>query len=234
MLLRSIQRACNGARCLSMLPVASQDLCQLPQAAEPMIWPQQQLQQQQQLSSCNTASALRCVADLQHSRLIHQQQQQQQLSLAGARPFSSQADQQAADIATTHSSPLPQTDAAETTPEDPYEALKQRLHTEKQEILQGMPGRLIKQPLFWNNLSSKISSRHPAIKYPARHQWRYCAEDYDPMEPVPKQQLPPYAPVRAHSKDYRKIYFQTRPQFHRGRCVVDEQWCWETEGAGWS
>lgn len=71
------------------------------------------------------------------------------------------------------------------------------------------------QPYFHNDGVSKIPSRKPAIKRPARHQWRYCDVNYDPMEPRPKQFLPPYAPPRAHQKDYRAIYFAEKPLHNR-------------------
>jgi hypothetical protein len=71
--------------------------------------------------------------------------------------------------------------------------------------------------IFWNGLSSDIPSRKPAIKRPARHQWHYCNPNYDPMEQVPEQQLPPYAPARAHSKDYRAIFLAGMPKHHRNR-----------------
>jgi hypothetical protein len=74
-------------------------------------------------------------------------------------------------------------------------------------------------PIFWNGLSSKIQSRKPAIKRPARHQWHYCSPDYDPMEPVPEQHLPPYASARAHSKDYGAIFAAGMPKHNRNRWV---------------
>ena len=66
----------------------------------------------------------------------------------------------------------------------------------------------------------QFESRKPAIKKPARHQWFYCAKDYDPMEPPPAQPLPPYAPAKARQKDYFQAYFQVRPKFQRGRSVT--------------
>jgi len=77
----------------------------------------------------------------------------------------------------------------------------------------------LQRPFFWNNLSSKIKSRKPAIKWPARHQWHYCNPDYDPMAPKLEQPLPPYAPERAHHKNYRQLYFDGRPRFRRSRWV---------------
>lgn len=88
-----------------------------------------------------------------------------------------------------------------------------------QSVLEGMPGELLRQPIFTNKLSSNIKSRKPAIKTPARHQWRHTAEDYDPMEPFAAQNLPPYAPLLAHTKDYNQIYKETQPKFNRGRCA---------------
>jgi len=82
--------------------------------------------------------------------------------------------------------------------------------------------RFVNQPAFWNNLSSNIKSRKPAIKHPARHQWRYCAPDYDPMEPFEARPLPPYASWRAQLKDYNKIYHETKPQFRRNRCACSQ------------
>lgn len=94
-----------------------------------------------------------------------------------------------------------------------------------------LPGSLIRQPVFGNNLSSTIKSRKPAIRFPARHQWRNCAEDYDPMESFEARPLPPYAPLRAHTKDYNKIFHETKPQFHRNRCVhACFGYCWCVQG----
>jgi hypothetical protein len=39
--------------------------------------------------------------------------------------------------------------------------------------------------------------------------------------PVPKQPLPPYAPPRAHLKDYRAVFAEGKPKHHRNRCGVD-------------
>jgi hypothetical protein len=89
--------------------------------------------------------------------------------------------------------------------------LQRQPHKHKQQ--QGKQQRSI----FWNGLSSQIQSRKPAIKRPARHQWHYCNPAYDPMEPLPEQHLPPYAPDRAHSKDYRAIFLDNMPKHHRNR-----------------
>lgn len=78
-------------------------------------------------------------------------------------------------------------------------------------------------PFFWNNLSSKIQSRKPAIKRPARHQWHYCSPDYDPMMPKPMQHLPPFAPARAHEKDYRAVMLAGMPKHHRNRYALLQQ-----------
>lgn len=64
-----------------------------------------------------------------------------------------------------------------------------------------------------------VPSRKPAIKKPARHQWHYCAPDYDPMLPKPSNPLPPYAPPRAHLKDYKAAFRAQMPQHHRNRCA---------------
>eukprot|EP00879_Flechtneria_rotunda_P016919 GHRR01017712.1.p1 GENE.GHRR01017712.1~~GHRR01017712.1.p1 ORF type:complete len:169 (+),score=55.36 GHRR01017712.1:258-764(+) len=68
-----------------------------------------------------------------------------------------------------------------------------------------------------NGLSSRIRSRKPAIKHPARHQWHVCLPGYDPMQPVPEQPLPPYAPAARHQKNYREIFLQEMPKHHRNR-----------------
>ncbi|KIZ01278.1 hypothetical protein MNEG_6686, partial [Monoraphidium neglectum] len=60
-----------------------------------------------------------------------------------------------------------------------------------------------------------VPSRKPAVKKPARHQWHYCAVDYDPMLPKPSQPLPPYAPPRAHLKDYKAIFNSQMPRHNR-------------------
>jgi hypothetical protein len=64
-----------------------------------------------------------------------------------------------------------------------------------------------------------LPSRKPAVKKPARHQWHYCAPDYDPMLPHPSQPLPPYAPPRAHQKDYAAVFSAQMPRHHRNQCV---------------
>jgi hypothetical protein len=89
-------------------------------------------------------------------------------------------------------------------------------------------------PVFWNGLSSKIGSRKPAIKRPARHQWHYCSLDYDPMEPVPEQYLPPYAPARAHSKNYGAIFAAGMPKHNRNRWVGIGRQCNVAAGKGGS
>eukprot|EP00878_Enallax_costatus_P013159 GHUV01013756.1.p2 GENE.GHUV01013756.1~~GHUV01013756.1.p2 ORF type:complete len:284 (+),score=104.59 GHUV01013756.1:3353-4204(+) len=68
---------------------------------------------------------------------------------------------------------------------------------------------------FFNNGVSKIRSRKPSIKRPKRHQWHYCSPDYDPMDDLPQQYLPPYAPPHAFQKDYRAIYFAEKPLHNR-------------------
>jgi hypothetical protein len=87
------------------------------------------------------------------------------------------------------------------------------------ELLASLPGTLYRATMFQNKLSSSIKSRKPAIKFPARHQWEFCAEDYDPMarNPSGPQPLPPYAPLKAYTKRYPKIFHETRPKFHRNR-----------------
>ncbi|KAI8467254.1 MAG: hypothetical protein J3K34DRAFT_523859 [Monoraphidium minutum] len=62
-----------------------------------------------------------------------------------------------------------------------------------------------------------VPSRKPAVKKPARHQWHYCASDYDPMLPHPRDPLPPYAPPRAHAKDYRAAFRTQLPKHGRNR-----------------
>eukprot|EP00775_Hariotina_reticulata_P009959 gene9959-10114_t len=105
-------------------------------------------------------------------------------------------------------------------------------------VLRSRPAPVLQPPFFWNNLSSKIKSRKPAIKRPARHQWHYCNPDYDPMEPLPEQPLPPYASARAHTKNYRQLYFDGRPEHRRRRykrmwmknmAIADQRWrqAWE-------
>lgn len=71
------------------------------------------------------------------------------------------------------------------------------------------------RPFFYNGAQSRIKSRKPAIKRPARHQWHYCNPNYDPWDPLPKQNLPPYAPPSAFQKDYRAIYFAEKPLHNR-------------------
>jgi hypothetical protein len=87
-------------------------------------------------------------------------------------------------------------------------------------------------PIFWNGLSSKIGSRKPAIKRPARHQWHYCSLDYDPMEPLPEQYLPPYAPARAHSKNYGAVFAAGMPKHNRNRWVGIGRQCSVAAGKG--
>lgn len=65
------------------------------------------------------------------------------------------------------------------------------------------------------SLRSYIPSRKPGIKRPAPHQWHYCDVNYDPMAPLPKNHLPPYAPPAAHDKDYHRIYEEGRPKTGR-------------------
>lgn len=65
-----------------------------------------------------------------------------------------------------------------------------------------------------------IPSRKPAIKSPRAHQWHFCAKDYDPMAPVPKNDLPPFAPQWAKAKDYEKIFWEQMPQHATRRCAV--------------
>ena len=62
-----------------------------------------------------------------------------------------------------------------------------------------------------------LRSRKPAVKRPARHQWHYCAPDYDPMLPHPRAPLPPYAPPRAHLTDYGAALRAALPAHRRGR-----------------
>ncbi|GBF92183.1 hypothetical protein Rsub_05265 [Raphidocelis subcapitata] len=78
-----------------------------------------------------------------------------------------------------------------------------------------------------------VPNRKPAVKKPARHQWHYCAPDYDPMLPHPSQPLPPYAPPRAHQKDYAAIFSAQMPVHHRNKFrrgwakqtkLADEAW----------
>ncbi|WIA11093.1 hypothetical protein OEZ85_011238 [Tetradesmus obliquus] len=95
-----------------------------------------------------------------------------------------------------------------------------------------------RRSIFWNGLESNIPSRKPAIKSPKRHQWHYCNPAYDPMEPLPEQYLPPYASDRAHSKNYRSIFYSNMPKHHRNRyrrmwaknmTIADQRWrqAWE-------
>lgn len=73
------------------------------------------------------------------------------------------------------------------------------------------------RPFFLNKGVSNIVSRKPAIKRPKRHQWHYCNPEYDPMDPLPQQHLPPYAPAPAFQKDYRAIYYAEKPLHHRNQ-----------------
>jgi hypothetical protein len=124
-----------------------------------------------------------------------------------------------------------QLDAAGHLIEDPmnltdYNNEQKRQHELKQqqrrELLASLPGTLYRAPMFQNKLSSRIKSRKPAIKYPARHQWQFCAEDYDPMalSSSAPQPLPPYAPLKAYTKDYPRIMQQTMPKFHKNRWAL--------------
>lgn len=65
-----------------------------------------------------------------------------------------------------------------------------------------------------------VPSRKPAVKKPARHQWHYCAVDYDPMLPHPDQPLPPYAPPSAHMKNYKAVVATQMPKHHRNRWAL--------------
>ncbi|WIA30997.1 hypothetical protein OEZ86_001039 [Tetradesmus obliquus] len=58
------------------------------------------------------------------------------------------------------------------------------------------------------------------------------------MEPLPEQYLPPYASDRAHSKNYRSIFYGNMPKHHRNRyrrmwaknmTIADQRWrqAWE-------
>lgn len=213
MLLRSLHRgtqSADGLLALTSRCVAALVACQQPQALGVAAHQQQcrnassglsQLHQQQ-----STQQQLHAVASIQHQCWQHLQLPQ--------RHFTSSSSCRSVE----EEEPRPD---AFIVP-DPQQAVQQR-EADVKRILQDMPARLLNQPIFTNNLSSKIRSRKPAIKAPARHQWRFCAEDYDPMEPFPErglaQDLPPYAPLRAHTKNYKQIYRETRPKFHRKRWV---------------
>jgi hypothetical protein len=218
MLLRSLHRGVEAADGLSVLAtrcVAALASWQQPQALGVAA------QQQQCRISSSGLDQLHQQQQQQHTQQqLHsvswQQQQQQLHPLSAARHFTSSSSVRSVDQ--EQQQPAPD---AFIVP-DPQQAAQQR-EADLKRLLQDMPARLLNQPIFTNGLSSKIRSRKPAIKAPARHQWRFCAEDYDPMAPFPAkglaQDLPPYAPLRAHAKDYKQIYRETRPKFHRGRWV---------------
>jgi hypothetical protein len=100
-------------------------------------------------------------------------------------------------------------DKGPTAPEAPDASVVKAGHEALQPVMRRLPP--------W-----RIPNRKPAIKNPARHQWFFCAVDYDPMELPPKQLLPPYAPRSAHGKDYRRIYVDNKPP-NRGRRYAGQQ-----------
>jgi hypothetical protein len=64
-----------------------------------------------------------------------------------------------------------------------------------------------------------LPSRKPAIKKPNPHQWHFCDINYDPMTPLPLSRVPPYAPPKAHEKDYREVMLANMPARRTRRCA---------------
>lgn len=216
MLLQSIQRAAcqlQTLRCLSYGLTSGVPVCS---ALQPT--PAHQ-QQQQQLHHWQGRQQPEQELEQQRSLLGTVSQQLSPIILPlAARKFTSSSSCGEEQHAAAEQASSQQPDSLQQAQESTEQQLKATFAAMPHSAVQ----RFVNQPAFWNNLSSNIKGRKPAIKRPARHQWRYCAPDYDPMEPFEARPLPPYASWRAQLKDYNKIYHETKPQFWRNRCACSQ------------